>query len=167
MTIEPLQILLVLDDEGDVEWIRQVLLESDIANQLHVVKHGGKAISFLHCEGEYSSAPRPDLILLGLQLQRFDGQGVLQHVNNEPTLRDIPLMVLSSASDMQNVCENYELDAKANVSVPTNLERILSLVRDVRRRCETQVSLPHQRRTSVPETIPRVIPHPTQAVSQK
>lgn len=167
MAIEPLHVLLVLDDAADVELIRQVLQASDITNQLHVVKHGGKAISFLHREGEYSSVPRPDLILLGQQLQRFDGQGVLQHVNNEPDLCDIPLVVLSSANDSQNVCDTHELDVHATVPVLANSERIRSLVQDACGRSVAQVSLPHQRRSSVPDAIARSTPNPTHAVSRK
>jgi CheY-like chemotaxis protein len=129
MPAQVVRILLVEDNPADVEMTRQGLLQSGAVCELHVVEHGGKAISFLHREGEYSDAPRPNLILLDVDLPQLDGFGVLKHIKSQATLRDIPVVVLSSLNEPEKVRETCKLRANAYLTKPVCFEQSLSLAK--------------------------------------
>ena len=126
-----IEILLVEDSPADAELTRQGFLRSPYDHNLHLVEHGGKAISFLHREGEFSEAPRPDLILLDLDMPHLDGFGVLKHVKSVPDLCDIPIVVLSSLGEPEKISETHQLQADAYLAKPANFEQFVVLVRNL------------------------------------
>lgn len=125
------EILLVEDSAADAELTRQGLLEAELNCNLNVVDHGGKAISFLHREGQFTEAPRPELILLDLDLPQLDGFAVLKHIRAQPTLKDIPVVVLTSHVESEKIRETYKLQANACMSKPVNFEQFVSLVKEI------------------------------------
>lgn len=130
MSAKPIRILLVEDTPADVELIRQGLLQSSVDHILDVVEHGGKALSFLHGEGEFSDAPRPDLMLLDLNLPTVDGVTVLKHVKGCHELRDIPVIVLSSLDEPEVIQQAYQFQAHAYVTKPAGFGELVSLIQE-------------------------------------
>lgn len=128
MTRQHVDILLVEDNPADVELTRQGLLKAQIANNLHVVDHGGNAIAFLRREGPYSDAPRPHLILLDLCMPHVDGRDVLKHVKRSDDLCDIPVVVLSSLGEPEDIQEGYRLKANAYMKKPPSFQQFVELV---------------------------------------
>lgn len=126
-----IEILLVEDNPADAELTRQALLQAKTSSNLHVVEHGGKALSFLHCEGEYSDAPRPDLILLDIKMPVLDGFGVLKHLRDHPDLSDIPVVVLSSLGEADYIQQTYRLHADAYMRKPVSFDQCVQLVQDI------------------------------------
>ena len=124
-------LLLVEDDPGDAMMTREVLAESDVELALHVVDNGEAAISFLRQENPYADAPRPDLILLDLNLPRVDGREVLAFVKGDKSLRQIPLVVLSTSDSDDDIAQSYDLHANAFVTKPVDFDSFRSVVRRV------------------------------------
>src|SRR5947209_6705318 len=108
---EPIEILLVEDDPGDVLMTREALEDSKILNNLYVVCNGEDALRFLHGEEPYADAPRPDLVLLDLNLPRVDGREVLAAVKQDEELRRIPVVVLTTSEAEEDVLRSYDLHA--------------------------------------------------------
>lgn len=138
----PVEILLVEDSPADVELTRQGLLQGKIANNLHVVEHGGKAISFLHREGEFSDAPRPDLILLDVNMPQVDGIQVLKHIKRHPQLCNIPVVVLSSLAEPETIKQTYHLQVNAYMTKPVSFQQFVELVQDLSDYWFAMVKLP-------------------------
>ncbi len=128
--IKPVQILLVEDSPGDVSLTRAALADSRIANDLHVVGDGDLALEFLRAPGD-SASPRPDLVLLDLNLPRTDGREVLRQMKEDPLLRRIPVIVLTSSADEADVLKSYDLHANSYVTKPIDFEEFLSAVRTI------------------------------------
>jgi CheY-like chemotaxis protein len=126
-----IQILLVEDDPGDVLMTREAFEDNKVANHLHVVYDGTSALEFLRNEGEYTDAPTPDLILLDLNLPRMDGREVLAEVKNDPLLRQIPVVVLTTSEAEEDVLRSYALHANAYVTKPVDFERFIEVVRKI------------------------------------
>ena len=140
----PIQILLVEDNPGDVELTREALHDTKVHMHLSVVNDGVEAMAFLRREGEYGEAPRPDLILLDLNLPRKDGRGVLADVKQDPSLRHIPVVVLTSSQAEQDIVRAYELHANCYVTKPVDLDQFVKIVRSIEQFWFTVVKLPHQ-----------------------
>jgi two-component system, chemotaxis family, response regulator Rcp1 len=127
--VRPIDILLVEDNPGDVDLTLEALEDSKVNNRLHVVDDGEKAMAFLRRETPYGNAPRPDLILLDLNLPRKDGREVLADVKNDEALKSIPVVILTSSAAEADVLRSYDLGANCYVSKPINLDRFLDVVR--------------------------------------
>lgn len=124
----PVEILLVEDNPGDVRLTREALKEGKIRNNLSVVDDGVKALAFLRHEGEFEKAPRPDLILLDLNLPRMGGREVLAEVKSDPKLKTIPVVVLTSSKAEEDVVKAYELSVNCYVTKPVDLDQFVTVV---------------------------------------
>ena len=140
---QPIQILLVEDDPGDVLITREALEQSKVANDLHCVSDGEEAIQYLRQEGEYAGVGVPDLILLDLNLPRRDGREVLAEVKADPALRRIPVVVLTTSQAEEDVLRSYDLHANAYVTKPVDFEQFVRVVRQVDEFFFTVVRLPN------------------------
>jgi len=137
-----IQILLVEDDPGDVLITREAFAENKVRNQLSVVSDGESAMAFLRREGEFASAPRPDLILLDLNLPRKAGQEVLAEVKSDANLQRIPVVILTTSDAEEDIVRSYDLHANAYVTKPVDFDRFLGVVRQIDEFFVTVVKLP-------------------------
>jgi CheY-like chemotaxis protein len=126
-----ISVLLVEDDPGDVVLIREAFEHNKLYNTLHVVSDGVQALEFLRGEGEHAGAPRPDLVLLDLNLPRKDGREVLAEVKADPDLRTIPIVVLTTSEAEEDIVRSYDLHANAYVTKPVDFERFIEVVRQI------------------------------------
>jgi two-component system, chemotaxis family, response regulator Rcp1 len=138
----PVEILLVEDNPGDVRLAREGLSECKIRNNLHVVDDGVKAMAFLRRQDEYAKAPRPDLVLLDLNLPRKDGREVLREVKEDESLRTIPIVVLTTSKAEEDIMKSYALHANCYVTKPMGLQQFLDVVRSIEDFWFTIVRLP-------------------------
>lgn len=138
----PIQILLVEDDPGDVLITQEALEHSKVANTLFTVSNGEEAIAFLRQEGDYADAGVPDLILLDLNLPRLDGREVLAQIKEDPALRRIPVVVLTTSQAEEDVLRSYDLHANAYITKPVDFARFVDVVRQVDEFFFTVVRLP-------------------------
>jgi CheY-like chemotaxis protein len=137
-----IQILLVEDDPGDVLITREAFAENKVRNQLSVVSDGEAAMAFLRREEGFASAPRPDLILLDLNLPRKAGHEVLAEVKSDADLQRIPVVVLTTSDAEEDILRSYDLHANAYVTKPVDFERFLNVVRQIDDFFVTVVKLP-------------------------
>jgi CheY-like chemotaxis protein len=128
---DPIEILLVEDDPGDVLMTKEALAESRVANNLHVVADGEAAVEFLRRQGSHADALRPGLILLDLNLPRMDGREVLAVIKEDPDLRRIPVVVLTTSESEEDVLRSYDLHANAYVTKPVEFEEFVAVVRQI------------------------------------
>ncbi|MPY94642.1 MAG: response regulator [Acidimicrobiia bacterium] len=126
-----IRILLVEDDPGDVLIMREALEDSKILNELHVVDNGETALDFLLRRGEHADAPRPDLVLLDLNLSRVDGREVLARVKADEALRRTPVVVLTTSAAEEDIVRSYDLHANAYVTKPVDLDQFLRVVKQI------------------------------------
>jgi chemotaxis family two-component system response regulator Rcp1 len=129
MTGEPVQILLVEDSPGDVNLTREALRGAKIANELHVVGDGEAALAYLRQEGANAGSPRPHLVLLDLNLPRMDGRDVLAAMKADPSLKSIPVVVLTTSSAEVDVLKAYELHANSYVTKPVSFDEFITALR--------------------------------------
>lgn len=125
------EILLVEDNAGDVRLTREALKEGRIRNRLHVVSDGEHALRFLRRQDEYADAPRPDLILLDLNLPRLDGREVLTDIKNDPRLKQIPVVVLTSSRAEKDLLSAYDQHANCFITKPVGFEDFMEVVRNI------------------------------------
>ncbi|RZH66363.1 response regulator [Natrinema altunense] len=126
---EPAQILLVEDNPGDVRLTKEAFKQGRIENDLYVVSDGTEALDFLGRQGPYADVPRPDLILLDLNLPGKDGEEVLEELKADPALRSIPVIVLTSSRAEEDVVKSYELHANAYLTKPVDPDEFIETVR--------------------------------------
>jgi len=138
----PVRILLVEDSPSDVAMTRAALHDGRIANELSVVNDGEDAMAYLHREGAYSHAVRPDLVLLDLNLPKKDGREVLAEVKKDPDLKTIPIIVLTTSAAESDILRSYELHANSYVTKPVGLDAFLESVRGIEDFWLTLVRLP-------------------------
>jgi CheY-like chemotaxis protein len=138
----PVEILLVEDNPGDVRLTQEALKEAKVRNNLHVVMDGIAAISFLRREGEYSDAPRPDLVLLDLNLPLKDGRDVLQEMKNDESLKRIPVVILTTSKAEEDIIKTYNLHANCYITKPIDLDQFLQVVKSIEDFWLTVVKLP-------------------------
>ncbi|MFF5724796.1 response regulator [[Kitasatospora] papulosa] len=129
--VKPIEVLLVEDDPGDELMTREAFEDNKIRNTLHVVRDGQEALDFLYRQGEYAEAPRPDLVLLDLNLPRYDGRQVLERIKTDPELALIPVVVLTTSSAEEDILRSYKLHANAYVTKPVDLEQFIGAVRQI------------------------------------
>lgn len=124
----PVEILLAEDNPGDVKLTEKALENGNLANNLHVVNDGVEALEFLFQRGEYVDKPRPDLILLDLNMPRKDGQDVLEELDDEEDLRRIPVVVLTSSAAEEDIVKSYDLNANAYLTKPVDFQGFVEIV---------------------------------------
>jgi CheY-like chemotaxis protein len=140
--VQPIEVLLVEDDPGDELMTREAFEDNKIRNTLHVVRDGQEALDFLYRRGAYGDAPRPDLILLDLNLPRYDGRQVLEQIKQDPELSLIPVVVLTTSSAEEDILRSYKLHANAYVTKPVDLDQFIAAVRQIDEFFVTVVRLP-------------------------
>ena len=138
----PIEILLIEDNPGDVRLTVEALRESKIQNRLHNAKDGMEAVAFLRRKGEYADAPRPDLILLDLNLPKMNGPEVLAEIKEDTALKHIPVVILTGSKDTDDITKTYNLHANCYVTKPIDLEQFIMVVKSVRDFWLTIVKLP-------------------------
>ena len=130
-TGRPVQILLVEDNPGDVGLTLEALKEATLPNKLTVVKNGADALSLLRRHGPHAGAARPDLILLDLNLPKKDGRKVLAEIKGDDNLKRIPVVILTTSEDEQDVLESYNLHANCYIVKPLDLDRFITVVKSI------------------------------------
>lgn len=126
-----IEVLLVEDDPGDVLMTEEAFADHKVANTLKVVADGESAIAYLRKEGEFAEVVTPDLVLLDLNLPRMDGREVLAELKEDPVLRRIPVVVLTTSDAEEDILRSYNLHANAYVTKPVDFERFISVVRKI------------------------------------
>lgn len=128
---DDIQILLVEDNPGDVRLTIEALRGAKVANELHVVGDGEEAIDFLRQTGRHAGAPRPDIVLLDLNLPRLDGREVLANAKSDPDLAKIPIIVLTSSTAERDIEQSYDLHANCYISKPVDFTEFIEAVRSL------------------------------------
>jgi two-component system, chemotaxis family, response regulator Rcp1 len=131
MNGQRVQILMIEDNPGDVVLAKQGLKAAKVANEIHVAVDGIEGLRFLRKEGEYANVPQPDLIFLDLNLPRMDGRQVLAEIKGDPSLKHIPVVVLTSSEASQDVAKAYDLHANCYVTKPVGLQALTEVVRSI------------------------------------
>jgi two-component system response regulator len=140
--VSPIEILLVEDNPGDVRLTREALQDAKILNTLHVVEDGVAALDFLQRRPPYLQAPRPDLVLLDLNLPKKDGREVLATVKSDPALRTIPVVVLTTSQAEEDVLRAYNLSANCYISKPVDFDQFTKIVQTIEEFWLSIVTLP-------------------------
>ena len=126
-----IDILLVEDDPGDELITREAFEHNKLKNRLHVAHDGEEGLNYLYRRGEFADAPRPDLILLDLNLPKYDGRQLLEKVKSDPDLARIPVVVLTTSSAEEDILRSYKLHANAYVTKPVDLDQFMKAVRQI------------------------------------
>ena len=142
MMVQSIEILLVEDSPGDARLTAEALKDAKVLNNMNVVVDGVEAMAFLRRQGSYDKAPRPDLILLDLNLPKKDGREVLAEIKQDPTLADIPVVILTTSAAEQDIVRSYKLHANAYVTKPVDLDKFLSVIKAIERFWLSVVQLP-------------------------
>ena len=141
----PIEILLVEDNPGDVDLTREALEGAKVRNRLHVAEDGEAAIEFLYQRGEFAGRPRPDLILLDLNLPKKDGRQVLKEIKADPTLAGIPVVVLTTSEAEEDILRSYQLHANCFITKPVNFQQFLKVIKAIEDFWLTVVKLPNKK----------------------
>jgi chemotaxis family two-component system response regulator Rcp1 len=141
----PIEVLLVEDSPGDVRLTQEAFKDAKVHINLHVAPDGAKAMIFLRREGEHSNAPRPDLILLDLNLPKKDGREVLAEIKGDPALMSIPVVILTTSSSDADILRSYQLHANCYITKPVGLEGFLTVVKSIDNFWLSVVNLPTNR----------------------
>jgi CheY-like chemotaxis protein len=142
-----IEVLLVEDSPGDVRLTREAFRDANASVRLHVASDGVEAMAFLRQEGDHIDAPRPDFILLDLNLPKMDGREVLAHIKENQSFKTIPTVILTTSDAEADIVRSYQLQANAYLSKPVQLDAFESLVKSINDFWLTRVRLPKQRRT--------------------
>jgi CheY-like chemotaxis protein len=131
LTVRPIEVLLVEDDPGDVVLTKEAFEDNKVSNNLSIVSDGEEAMRFLRREADYADAPRPDLVLLDLNLPRKDGRQVLEEIKADERLRTIPVVVLTTSEAEEDIIRSYRLHANAYVTKPVDFDQFIKVVRQI------------------------------------
>ena len=142
LTGQPVEILLVEDNPGDARLMVEALKEGKVLNHLSIVYDGVEALAFLRQEGQYADAPRPDLIMLDLNLPKKDGREVLADIKADDNLKIIPVVILTTSRAEEDVFRSYNLHANCYISKPVDLEQFLEVLKYIEDFWLTVVKLP-------------------------
>ena len=129
--IRPIDILLVEDNPGDIDLAREALGMGKLHNKLHIVQDGMAAMDFLHKAGKYAASPRPDLIILDLNLPKKDGRQVLAEIKVDESLKRIPVVILTTSSAEEDILKTYNLHANCYITKPIDLKQFLHVVQSI------------------------------------
>ena len=138
----PVKILLVEDNPGDIRLTKEALREGKVNNEMFIVTDGLEALAFLNQKGQYANAPRPDVILLDLNLPLMNGAEVLANIKADPRLKRIPVIVLTTSDDERDILNSYDLHANAYVTKPVDLEHFIEIIGQIEGFWLTIVKLP-------------------------
>ena len=138
----PVEILLVEDNPGDVRLTQEALRDAKVRNNMYVARDGEDATAFLRQAGEYADAPRPDLILLDLNLPKKNGREVLKEIKSDADMRRIPVVVLTTSRAEEDIIKAYDLNANCYVTKPVDLDQFVQVVRSIEDFWLTIVKLP-------------------------
>jgi CheY-like chemotaxis protein len=125
------EVLLVEDDAGDELMTREAFEDNKIGNHLHVTRDGEEALDFLYQRGDHTQAPKVDLVLLDLNLPKYDGRQVLEQIRSDPELTHMPVVVLTTSSSEEDVLRSYKLHANAYVTKPVDMYQFIAAVRQI------------------------------------
>ncbi len=139
---QPIEILMIEDNPSDVRLTKEAFKDAKVRNRMHVAVDGEDAMVFLHREGRHSEAPRPDLILLDLNLPKKNGREVLAEIKSDSELRRIPVVILTTSDDERDIMTAYDLHVNAYVKKPVDLEQFIKIVEAVEDFWLTVVKLP-------------------------
>jgi two-component system, chemotaxis family, response regulator Rcp1 len=148
-SVKYMEILLVEDNPGDVLLTKRALKSGKVLHNLHVAMDGTDALAFLHNEGKYGQAPRPDLILLDLNLPKVSGREVLEEIKSSDTLASIPVVILTTSKAEEDIVKTYELHANSFIIKPVDWQQFMNVVRRVEEYWFTIVRLPKHARENV------------------
>jgi CheY-like chemotaxis protein len=140
--MKPIEILLVEDNPGDARLTREALSMSKIHNNLHHARDGEEAMRFLRREGAFADVPKPDLILLDLNLPKRDGREVLDDIKRDPLLMHVPVVILTSSQAEEDILKAYRLHANCFITKPVDLEQFIKVVSSIEQFWFTIVKLP-------------------------
>jgi CheY-like chemotaxis protein len=143
-TAAPIEILLVEDSPGDVRLTREAFRDAKVHINLHVASDGAEAMAFLAREGKHSNVPRPDLILLDLNLPKKDGREVLEEIKESSSLKSIPVVILTTSASEEDILRSYRLHANCYITKPVNLDGFLKVVKSIDNFWLSVVQLPHE-----------------------
>jgi len=129
--LKAVEILLIEDNPGDVRLTIEALKESKILNNLHVAVDGIEAMSYLNREGKFKDEPRPDLIILDLNLPKKDGREVLEEIKEDESLKKIPVVILTTSEAEQDIIKSYELHANCYITKPVNMDQFIKVVKSI------------------------------------
>jgi two-component system, chemotaxis family, response regulator Rcp1 len=138
----PIDILLVEDNPGDVRLTIEALKEAKVVNRLTTVGDGVDALAYLHRQGRYAGVTRPDLILLDLNLPKMDGRQVLAEIKKDPSLRRIPVVILTTSRAEEDIMRSYDLHANCYITKPVDLDQFMVVVKSIENFWLTIVKLP-------------------------
>jgi chemotaxis family two-component system response regulator Rcp1 len=139
-----INVLLVEDSPGDVRLTREAFKDAKMLIKLHVACDGAQAMAFLKHEGEYAAVPRPDLILLDLNLPKKDGREVLNEIKESPTLKSIPVVILTTSASQSDILQSYQLHANCYITKPVDLDGFLKVVKSIDSFWLSVVKLPRE-----------------------
>jgi chemotaxis family two-component system response regulator Rcp1 len=145
--LEPIDVLLVEDSPGDVRLTREAFKDAKVHINLHVALDGTEAMAYLRNEGEHANVPRPDLILLDLNLPKKDGREVLKEIKESPTLKSIPVVILTTSESEADILRSYQLHANCYITKPVGLDGFLKVVNSIDSFWLSVVKLPHEARS--------------------
>ncbi len=138
----PIEILLVEDNPGDVRLTIEALKEGKMSNNLHVVSDGVEAMAWLHRAGKYAEAPRPDIVLLDLNLPKKDGREVLVEIKTDRDLKRIPVVILTTSAAEEDIMKAYDFNANCYITKPVDLTQFMKVVKSIEEFWLTIVKLP-------------------------
>jgi two-component system, chemotaxis family, response regulator Rcp1 len=142
----PIEVLLVEDSPGDVRLTREAFKDAKVHINLHVASDGIEAMTFLGREGKHANVPRPDLILLDLNLPKKDGREVLEEIKKSPTLKTIPVVILTTSASEEDILRSYQLHANCYITKPVGLDGFLKIVKSIDGFWLSVVKLPREAR---------------------
>ncbi|MDK2408736.1 response regulator [Aphanizomenon sp. PH219] len=135
-------IFLVEDNKADIRLIQEALKTSLLPHQVITVRDGVEAMNYLHQEGEYANSPRPDLILLDLNLPRKDGREVLAEIKSDPQLKRIPVVILTTSKNQDDIFHSYDLHANCYITKSRNLSQLFQIIQSIEKFWFSTVTLP-------------------------
>lgn len=138
-----INILLVEDNPADVRLTQEAFKETTIPNHLHVVRDGVEALAFLEQTGQFANSPRPDMILLDLNLPKKDGREVLALIKKTPEYKRIPVIILTTSKAEEDIAHTYDHHANCYITKPANLDEFLDVVKNIETFWLSVVQLPH------------------------
>ena len=139
-----IEVLLVEDDPGDELMTREAFEDNKISNRLHVARDGEEALDFLYQRGQHAEAPKVDLVLLDLNLPKYDGRQVLEQIRSDPDLTHTPVVILTTSSSEEDILRSYKLHANAFVTKPVDVYQFIAAVRQIDEFFLSVVRLPRQ-----------------------
>src|ERR1700681_161524 len=142
-----IEVLLVEDSAGDVRLTREAFKDAKVHINLQVASDGAEAMDFLYRKGKHSNVPRPDLILLDLNLPKKDGREVLEEIKQSPALKSIPVVILTTSASEEDILRSYRLHANCYITKPVDLAGFLKVVKSIDNFWLSVVKLPHEARS--------------------